>query len=180
MQKPAMRNRRGKKASRPAPNSTPNVRIPWRRETQWKVLHVVAEPRGKRTVLIIVVHRRQVAPGLVGGPATSRRPILEIDAKPFPAEKEQAEARWTVFGSEARPKSGRREKQRDETGFEKHAVRLIARAKSCAAAMNERKQTKQTARVTRGQRFIAMRIEATRPRTPDQHQSVIGRAQPQQ
>src|SRR5580658_2793614 len=90
-----------------------------------KVLHVVAEPRGKRTVLIIVVHCRQVAPGLVvAQPLPSAR--FKVDTEPLPAEKEQAEARWAVIGSQAGPKSRRREKQGDETGLEEHAVRLIA------------------------------------------------------
>src|ERR1700735_424082 len=69
-------------------------------ETMREVLHVPADPGGKRAILVVVVHGGEMAPGLVTA-RELRDAGFEVDAKPFPAEQEKAEAGRRVSASEA-------------------------------------------------------------------------------
>ena len=81
----------------------------------------------------------------------------------LPAQEEKAGARRRVRAGESGPESRRREEQRDEAGFEEHAVGLVAGEILRGADESERKQTKQTASIARGQMLRHTRIDAIRP-----------------
>ena len=91
-----------------------------------QVLHVPANPSGKRTVLIIVVHGREVAPRIVAA-GELHEAGFEIDAKPFPEKQKKASARRRVVAAEAGTKSRGREKQCQKAEFKEHPIGLIAR-----------------------------------------------------
>src|SRR5207248_7804893 len=90
------------------------------------LLDVPSEPRRQRTVLVVVVHRREIPPRWIAA-ENFYQAGLEVDPEPFPAQHEQAEARRRIARSEARPNAAWREEEREETGLEKHPVRLIGR-----------------------------------------------------
>src|SRR5712671_7434207 len=89
------------------------------------MLQVPADPSGQRTILVILVHGGEVAPlGIAAGDLGDAG--LEVNAEPFPKEKKDGGADGRTVRSEAGTKSGRGQKKRDEAGFEKHAVGLVA------------------------------------------------------
>src|SRR5215813_7763933 len=90
-----------------------------------QMLHVPAEPRGQRVVLVIVVHRGQVTPGIVAA-RYFHDPRFEVDSEPFPAQKEQAQARRRMRRAQSRTKPRGREEERNKSRFKQHAVRLVA------------------------------------------------------
>src|ERR1041385_4314245 len=74
-----------------------------------KLLYVPANPRGERAVLVVVIHGRQMPPGIV--PAGKLYNAgFKIDAEPFPPKKKQAKAGRCMCCAKAWPQSGRSEK----------------------------------------------------------------------
>src|SRR6185437_5860338 len=91
----------------------------------WQVLHVVADPRRQRAVLVILVHRRKVPPLRITAEQLHQT-RLEVNPKPFPLKQKVAGARGRTVGSQPGPKTGGRQKEREESGFEQHSIGLIA------------------------------------------------------
>jgi len=88
------------------------------------LLHVPAEPRRQRSVLVVLVHRREVAPLRLAA-EDFHQARLEVDAEPFVLQEEDARARRRMRRAEAGTQTGRGEEEREEAGLEEHAVRLI-------------------------------------------------------
>ena len=108
-----------------------------------KLLHIPAKPCGQRAVLVVVVHGGQVAPGIVAAGKLDDAGF-KVDAEPFPAKQKQAEARRRMGRAKTGPQAGRRKEERDEAGFQQHAVRL--KAGEILRGGNERKKTHQAYR----------------------------------
>src|SRR3954452_8178380 len=89
------------------------------------LLHVPADPRRQWTVLVVLVHRSQVAPLLLAA-EEFHQARLEVDAEPLPLQHEDGPARRRLIETELRTDTARREEDRQQRGFEQHAVRLIA------------------------------------------------------
>src|SRR6516164_9769498 len=88
------------------------------------MLHVPTDPGRQRTVLIVLVHGREVTPlGIVACDLDHSR--LEIDAKPFPQQEKPAGARRRMESPQPRSQSWRSEEDREEAGFEQHSVGLV-------------------------------------------------------
>src|SRR5271157_158963 len=90
------------------------------------MLDVPADPGGERTVLVVVVNRREVSPSQ-GVAQYFHHSRLEINAETEPYEQEPTRARGRIPFAEPRANPRRSEKQREEACFEKHPVRLITR-----------------------------------------------------
>ena len=104
---------------------------------------------------------------------------LEIDAKGFPAQQEEAGARGGVCAGESRAQNGRREKQRDEAGFEEHAVRLVAG--EIARRGDEGKEAHERDEQRRARPNVEddeNRRDQADPR--DQHEGAVARAEPEE
>src|SRR4051794_22214836 len=125
------------------------------------LLHVPADPRRQRTILVVLVHRRQVAPLLLAAEELHQA-RLEVDPEPLPLQHEDGRARRRLIETELRTDAARREKDRQQRGLEEHAVRLIA-GESCAAPTNDRKQMPAIAIESRGPTLITMAIDAASP-----------------
>src|SRR5581483_6726895 len=93
-------------------------------EPVWKMLHIPADPGGERAILVVLVHGGEVAPF---GIATEElnEAGFKVDTKPFPQNEELAGARRGGGCTEAGPEAARREEERNEAGFEQHAIGLI-------------------------------------------------------
>ena len=91
----------------------------------WQMLDVPADPGGQRAVLVVLVHRGEVAPLRIAAEQLDHAGF-EVDAEPLPLQEEQAGARRRMVSSPAGPDAARREEECDEAGFEQHAVGLIA------------------------------------------------------
>src|SRR5262245_14481126 len=90
-----------------------------------KMLHIPSDPRGQRPVLVVLIHGSEVAPLRIAAQQLDRA-RLKIDAKPLPQQQKQTNPRWRTVTSQPRPQPARRKKQTDESGFEQHAIRLVA------------------------------------------------------
>src|SRR6266481_818803 len=90
------------------------------------MLCVPADPGGQRTVLVVLVHGREMAPLRIAA-GDFGDAGFKVNAEPFPEKKKNAGAHRRAAGREAGTKARRRQKERDEAGFEEHAVGLIAR-----------------------------------------------------
>src|SRR4029077_3156007 len=88
-----------------------------RMEPMRKMLHVPADPCGQRTILIVVVHRREVAPRGIAAP-DFRHARFEIDPEPLPLQQKHTRARGWIASPQSRPESRGRKKQRYKTRFE--------------------------------------------------------------
>ena len=88
-------------------------------------MEIPTDPSRERTVLVILVHGGEVAPLRIAA-GDFGDAGLEVDAEPFPEKKKDGGADGWIVGSEAGTKSGRGQEKRDEAGFEKHAVGLVA------------------------------------------------------
>ena len=104
-----------------------------------QVLHVPADPRGQRAILVVLVHGRKVAPLRVAA-GELHHARFEINPKPLPLQQEPAHARGRIVRAPSRPQPARSEEQRQESRFQQHAVRLIAREH--AARADKRKETR--------------------------------------
>ena len=180
MQKQAIRNRRGRNSIQTSTSSTASVKNDRRGvKPVRQVLHVPADPGGQRAILVVVVHRGEVAPGEVAA-RHFHHARFEIDAEPFPLQQEKARARGGMRAAEARAESRRREKERDESGFEQHSVRLVA-GKILRRA-DERKKAdeadRERARAARHSNTTSS--DAIRPDPADQHERAIARAEPEE
>ncbi len=91
-----------------------------------QVMRVPGDPCGQRSILIILIHGREISPFRVAS-QDFRDPRFKINAEHQPNQKKPAGARGSIRIPPARPPSGGRKKQTDETRFEQHAVGLIAR-----------------------------------------------------
>ena len=88
------------------------------------VLHIPPEPCRQRAVLVVLVHRREIAPVLVAT-GELHDPRLEVNPEPFPAQHEEAEAGRRVVGTQARAHATWCEPTGDEARLEQHPVRLV-------------------------------------------------------
>ena len=85
-------------------------------ERMRQLLRVPADERRQRAVLVVLVHRGQIAP-LLFAAEEIHQSRLEVDAEPLVSQHEHGcVRRWLPF---------RAEKEREERGLEQHAVRLI-------------------------------------------------------
>lgn len=89
-----------------------------------EVLEVPADPGGQRAVLVVLVHRGEVAPGRVAGGELDDAG-LKVDPEPLPEQKEKGRARGQRAGAPARPQTAGRDKDGEEAGLKQHAVRLV-------------------------------------------------------
>ncbi len=90
-----------------------------------EMLEIPADPSRERTVLVILVHGGEMAPlGIATGDFGNAG--LKVDAEPFPEKKKDSGVNGRTVRSEAGTKSGRGQEKRDEAGFEKHTVGLVA------------------------------------------------------
>src|ERR1700678_3877225 len=103
-----------------------------------EVLHVPADPGGQGAVLIIVVHRGEVAPGLIAA-RDFHDARFEINPEPFPTQKIKAGSRWRAYSAESGAQPRGCKEERDKSGFEKHAVGL--EAGELLSDRDERKKT---------------------------------------
>src|ERR1700733_11760060 len=106
-----------------------------------KMLYVPANPGWERTILVILIHRREVPPLRIATRDFCHA-RFEINPKPLPQQQEHARANRRLPHAEARPQSVRRKKQRDKSSFQQHPVRLIPGKLSRRA--DERKKAKKT------------------------------------
>ncbi len=90
-----------------------------------QMLHIPANPRRQRAVLVILVERREVPPLRVAA-HDLRNARFEINPEAFPNQQKQACARWPAFLPPPRPKTCRREKHRDKSRLQQHSIRLVA------------------------------------------------------
>src|SRR5215472_3892366 len=88
------------------------------------LLHVPPNPRWQRPVLVIVVERREVPPLRIASPDFCHA-RFEIDPKAFPHKQKPAHSRRRALLAPSWPESPRREKQRNESRFKQHSIRLI-------------------------------------------------------
>ncbi len=92
MRKQTMRQRRGSRIIQTMASSSTSVRQ--RRcpvEPVRQVLNVPTDPGGQGTVLVVLIHRGQVAPfGVAAEQLHQAR--FEVDAEPLPLQQEQAGA----------------------------------------------------------------------------------------
>src|SRR5260370_8368105 len=88
-----------------------------------QMLHVPADPRRQRAVLVILVERGEVPPLRVAA-HDLRQSRFEIDPEAFPYQQEQARTRWrTRFAPSGSP-SPRREKHPKESRLQQHSLGL--------------------------------------------------------
>src|SRR5262249_53171464 len=100
-----------------------------------------ADPRGQGAILIILVHRGEVAPGRIATKILGNTGF-EIDREPDELQQKKTRTRWRGGFSEARSHARRPEKEGNKSGGEEHAVRLIAgKILSCG---NKRQKCKET------------------------------------
>src|SRR5260370_6588456 len=110
-------------------------------EPMGQVLHIPANPRWQRAVLVVLVHGREVAPLLIAA-EFFHKARFEINPEPLPPQEPEAGPRRRMMGCKTRPESGRREEEREEAGFQQHAVRLIAG--EVARGADKRKKANET------------------------------------
>ena len=108
--------------------------------------------------------------------AILRHARFEVDAEPFPAQQKQAGARRRMSRAQAGPESGRREKQRDEAGFEQHAVRLIAGKILRRADEGKKANEARPPAMTRGQMLKNSSSEAISPTQQTSIKRAVARA----
>ena len=103
------------------------------------LLDVPSHPRRQGTVLVIVVHRREIPPRRI--PTQDlHQSGFEIDAEPFPAQHEQAETRRRIACAESGTPAARRKEEREKPCLQQHPVRLIRREiLQCSDAREEKK-----------------------------------------
>src|SRR2546426_10963710 len=95
-----------------------------------QMLHIPADPSGQRTILIVLVHRGQIAP--LGISASYLRDArFEVDAEPLPLQKEETGVYWRP--NWAPPWAGSRggKEKRDESSFRQPTVGLGGRTILC-------------------------------------------------
>ena len=86
-----------------------------------QMLHIPADPSGQRPILVVLVHRGQVAPlGISAGDLCDAR--FEVDAEPLPLQKEETGVYWRPHSTPAWEDSWRGKEKRDESSFEQHTV----------------------------------------------------------
>ncbi len=90
-----------------------------------KLVRVPADPRRERAVLVILVHCGEVAPLRVAARDLCDAG-LEVDAEEFPLQEKQTGTRRRMGSPPSGTDPWRREEEPEETGFEEHAVRLVA------------------------------------------------------
>src|SRR5438445_13745848 len=80
----------------------------------WKVLDVPPKPRRQRTILVILIHRREVSPF---GIATCNLcdPRFKVNPEPFPEQKEHTGANGRMPAAESRTPSLWSEEQRNNS-----------------------------------------------------------------
>src|SRR5580658_3313430 len=102
------------------------------------MLGVPADPSRERSILVILVHRREIAPLEIAA-RDFRNAGFEVDAEPLPQQEIKRRAHRRPGLSKPGPESTGREKEREETCLEQHSIRLIPREFSRGA--NKRKKT---------------------------------------
>src|SRR6185437_3553617 len=143
-----------------------------------KLLYVPANPCGQGAVLIVVIHGSEVTPRVV---ATGKlhNAVFKVDAEPFPLKKKQAETRRGRRVTQAGPQAGWRKKERDETGFHEHAIRL--EAGEILRGGDERQKTNQAYRQRQAWPEIKNNYDRSYQSNPcDQQQGTIAGAEPEQ
>ncbi len=143
-----------------------------------QMLYVPADPGGQRAVLVVVVHGGEVSPlNISAGQLHHAR--FEVDAKPLPLQQEQAGARRRTRPPQARPESSGSEEQRDESGLQQHAVRLIAG--EILRRCHERKKADEADEQHAPRPHVHHQQDRSENADPaDRHQHVIAARQPQQ
>ena len=76
-------------------------------EPMRKMLHIPADPRGQRTILVVLVHGRQVAPFRVSA-RQLHHARFEVDAEPLPLQQEPACTQRRMVRAPSRQQAGRR------------------------------------------------------------------------
>src|SRR5213075_2010853 len=103
-----------------------------------EMLNVPSDPRRQRTILVLLIHRREVSPlGIATCNFCDAR--FKVNSEPFPEQKEHAGANRRMPAAESRTPSRWREEPRNKSRLQQHAVRLIAGEFRSRA--HERKET---------------------------------------
>ncbi len=90
-----------------------------------QMLDIPPDPRGQRPVLVVLIHRRKIAPFRIAA-EQFHQSGFKVDAEPLPLQQKEAGARgWAGQPPAGQHAAGRKE-QRQKPGFKQHAVRLIA------------------------------------------------------
>src|SRR5580700_6096787 len=89
------------------------------------MLNVPADPGRQRAILVIVVHRREIAP-LDVTTRDLRNAGFEVDAKPFPKQQIESRASGRPRLSKPGTKSTGRKEKRKEAGLKQHSIGLVA------------------------------------------------------
>ena len=137
-----------------------------------QVLHIPADPCWQRSILIILIHRREVPPLDIAA-SDFCNTGLEVDAEPFPKEHIERHSNKRPRFSQAWPEStGARKSERNPASSNMPSDWYPE--KSPAALTNERKHTKQITSIPRGQK---LKTSSTAAAMPTQ-QSVISMCDP--
>ena len=141
-----------------------------------ELLHVPADPAWQGAILVIIVHRGEVPPGMVSA-RKLHHARFEIDPEPFPSQQKQARARRRIPSRQAPDgMPGGAKKRRDESP-PRAASRRTGSSKNpapCSRKKQNRQSKPRASRAATGSRPIT----ATRPAPPSKPASVPGRLSP--
>src|SRR6266850_534723 len=90
----------------------------------WRMPHVPANPGWQRTILVILVERREVSPLRIAA-QDLRHARFEIDPEAFPDQQENTRTRRSAVFAPTRAKTTRRKKHRNKSRFQQHPVGLV-------------------------------------------------------
>src|SRR5262249_15771966 len=79
------------------------------------LLHVPADPSGQRAILVILIHRGEVAPSRIAAKILGNA-RFEIDCEPDKLQKKKARARWRRGFAQTCTQARRGEKERNKSG----------------------------------------------------------------
>lgn len=137
-----------------------------------------ADPRRERTVLVVVIHRGEIAPARIAA-RDLRDARLEVDTEALPQEDEAHGARRRLRLAPAGSQPARREDERGGGRFDEHPFGLVRR--EILRSGHERDETNSADDDARARRDV--RDEERRRREPDRRERdepVIVRRDPQE
>ena len=141
------------------------------------LLDVPSEPRRQRTVLVVVVHRREIPPRWIAAEDLYQAG-LEVDPEPLPAQHEEAEARRRIARAESRPKAAWRAEVGQETRLQEHPVRLVGRENLQRSDTGEKQQRADRDRQSRPD-IEHEKSGSGDPSDDDEAQHRVGRVDPE-
>ncbi len=142
------------------------------------MLRVPADPRGQRAVLVVLVHRGEVAPGRVAA-RQLHHARLEVDAEPLPQQQQDRRPRWRPPRSPPRQQPRRSQKEREKPRLQQHPIGLVAG--EILRRADKRKEAREADHQHRARPHIRdQKHRRNQPHPAHRHQHVVAARKPQQ